>query len=243
MYSIVYNPAHFFSIGICVIGRSCLLTRRYLADPSPDRTSDRVASELRKRIITLELPPAAVVSETYLAKLLDCSRTPLREALCRLANEYLVVLLPRRGVAIADLSVTDLSQVQDAMAELQTAMVDQIAERVTEEDIEALEAIVARAEEANSQQDFWGVVQADMAFHITIASLAGNPFIHDAVERLHRFATRYTYLATKKLGTAEDSLVEHRELIALLRSRDIDKLAAYIQFHAQTAKRRILKAL
>ena len=77
------------------------------------RASDRIEHELRRMIVTLELAPGAEVSEPYLIERLKCGRTPLREALQRLAQEHLVVSVPRRGTSIAELSVSEFRELEE----------------------------------------------------------------------------------------------------------------------------------
>ena len=95
-------------------GGSALTANQIVQHVVVKRASDNILDELRRMIVMLELPPGAVYTEVQLADLLQCSRTPLREALSRLERERLVNRSPHRGLSIAELSMVDLGPLLEA---------------------------------------------------------------------------------------------------------------------------------
>lgn len=113
------------------ISEPALFTFRLAGPPTVERLSDRAVDRLRTLIITLELEPGSLIDESSLSQRLDCGRTPLREAIQRLAEETLLVILPHRSVAVAPITLTDLQQIYEARTTLECAAVRFAAQRIT----------------------------------------------------------------------------------------------------------------
>ena len=106
------------------------------------RLSDKAYELIRHKIITLELPPLAPIDEQALMEDLQLGRTPIREALQRLAAEDLVLLAPRRGMFVADISITDLQKIFELRMVLEGFCARLAAERVTPEQLAKMEAAI-----------------------------------------------------------------------------------------------------
>jgi DNA-binding GntR family transcriptional regulator len=207
------------------------------------RASDRIEQELRDMIITLELPPGAKVSEADLIKRLGCGRTPLREALQRLAEMYLVVSVPRHGVSIAELSLTDYVQLIEAVSHLEGISARLAANRISQVDIQKLEQILQKAESALSEDDILGFLQCDFDFHHKIAGVTRNRYIIDMVVRLHRLTSRFIYLAWKNGGSTSESIKEHKTILNAIKEKKAAEAERLTFEHTQNAKERIINAL
>src|SRR5690242_5497249 len=96
---------------------------------------------IKEQIITLALPPAALIDEARLMADLELGRTPIREALQRLALENLVVILPRRGTIVADLNMSDLQKIFEIRVDLEVYVVRLAARRASAAQIDAMEAL------------------------------------------------------------------------------------------------------
>lgn len=208
-----------------------------------NRVSDRIQRELRRKIITLELRPGTVINEIELAEQLGCSRTPIREALQRLAQEHLVTIMPRRAVVVADLSIIDLSALLEAVLGIETLLVRLAAERLDDQDLAALEAIVVQSEAAGQANDFATVVELDFDFHHRIALAANNHYLAEAAARLSRLLIRFSYLGLKRAGTAVGALGDHRRVLAALCRRDPEASVRCMQEHWNNGRERMRAAL
>ena len=201
------------------------------------RESDRVEEELRRLIVTLELPPGASITETSLSEHLNCSRVPVREALQRLAHNHMVVLTPRRGVSIPELSVIQYGQLFEFITAMDGMMLPLAAERISDEQLVELEAIVARAEAARQAGNLAGMVELNVDFHGTIAQATQNALFVEAYVRACWLNARFVYLGLKGDDLTQVSLEDHRRLIAALRKRDSKeskRVALEHDAHAQT---------
>ena len=125
-------------------------------------------------ILTLELEPGAHTSEAQLCELLDCGRTPLREALQRLTEQSLVKHTPGRGYSIAPLDVFDFVDAMDAMSLMAGITASLAVERLSDQDLSDLEEVLFRAEKLATEADFTSVSQYDMEFHVRIVNAVGN---------------------------------------------------------------------
>lgn len=217
------------------------------ADTSPEiinlRASDKIEQELRDMIITLDLAPGAKISEAELIQRLGCGRTPLREALQRLSEEYLVIAVPRHGVSIAELSITDYVQLIEAVSHLEGISARLAAARITTAEIAALAHIIDRSETALLNDDILDFMKCDFDFHKSIADISRNRYIIDTVIRLHRLTSRFIYLAWKNGGSTRVSVAEHRSILAALQQKNLADSERLTFEHTQNAKERIINAL
>lgn len=209
----------------------------------PGRASDRVLTDLRRMILTLELSPGAVVTEASLVELLGCSRTPLREALQRLSHEHLVVAVPRRGVTVADLSIVDFSALIQAEEGVESTVSRLAAERITDDQLDHLGELLARSDEAAAARDMAELVDLDFQIHTTFGAASGNRFLREFQETLLRLLARYIYLGFQRAGNAEGAIVDHRHIVDALRSRDPIACEAALHSHISHGRERMRSAL
>lgn len=209
----------------------------------PKRASDIVEQRLRKMIVSLELPPGALIGEAELMEKLGCGRTPLREALQRLSQEYLVVSIPRKGVRIAELDLQDYVQLIEAVSHIEAVAARLAVRRADGDQIEQLESIVEAATRASQSGDILEVAYLDYEFHHAVAERSANRFIIDTTARLHRLTSRFIYLAMKKGLAGWESLDEHHRIIAAIKAGDEDAAAGITQEHFVRARDRIVAAL
>lgn len=207
------------------------------------RASDQLEEKLVRMIISLELPPGTVISEIDLIKRLNCGRTPLREALQRLAQEYLIVPVPRHGIIIAELNLINYAQLIDAVALHESYSVYLAVNRSTDAELSGLSNIINAASEAFNDGDLLSVAELDLAFHRSIAELTRNVYLVDTTIRLHRMVSRYYFIALKNGLDAEISLAEHRKIIKAFRRRDSEEARNLAYLHMMDAKDRIASTL
>jgi DNA-binding GntR family transcriptional regulator len=209
----------------------------------PGRASDRVLTDLRRMILTLELPAGAVVTEASLVEVLGCSRTPLREALQRLSHEHLIVAVPRRGVTVADLSIVDFSALIQAEEGIDSTLIRLAAERISDDQLDHMDELLARSDDAAAARDMEEVVDLDFQVHTTFGIASGNRFLLEFQEILLRLIARYVYLGFQSAGNAEGAIADHRGIVAALRTRDPDLCEAALRTHIRNGRERMRSAL
>jgi DNA-binding GntR family transcriptional regulator len=207
------------------------------------RASDGVLRDLRRMILTHELPPGEVVTEASLVELLGCSRTPLREALQSLSHEHLVVAVPGRGVSIADLGILEFGVIVEAERSVEGPLVRLAAERITDERIARLEELLARSEAAVARGDVLEVVDCDFLFHSEWGAASENHLLLEFQSMILRLIARYVYLGFKRAANAEGAISDHRQILAALRLHDPDAAEAAILEHVRNGRERMRNAL
>ena len=207
---------------------------------TPARESDRIESELRRLVLNLELEPGLAISEASLMKRYNWGRTPLREACQRLAEQALLQMVPRQGVVIMPLSVFDFVEVMDAMSMVIGTAAALACKRLNDEQFEQLDELVAQGEAAAVVGDHIQVSELDSEFHRVLADATGNRYLRDYLVHLQRVATRFNIAAWKRDQDASPSLEEHRQLVELLRQRDVAKAKTAMLGHIENARQRVM---
>ena len=195
------------------------LTKLNLDNYKPLRDVD--FENLRRSILEGKLKSGQRLMEVQLAEQLGVSRTPVREAIRKLELEGLVVMLPRKGAYVANISVKDLMDVLEIRASLEGLGASLAAERRTEEDIKNLEEIEEEFEQAVITQDIDMLLKKDIEFHECIFKAANNKKLEKMIntlwEQVQRF--RITYVSD---SNASLSLIdEHRIILNAIKEGNV----------------------
>ena len=223
-----------------------------MTDPAPTKTrrgtgADRIYDALRRQIIDLKLAPGADLDEMALANAFNISRTPLREALNRLASEQLVVISPNRGATVAPLTLTDFPGFIEALALTQSAINAFAAMRRSDDDLAAI-AAAADAFEAAMAQDNLALTEANRAFHSAVATASRNPhlvtFYNRLLDQSARFArVSFSYESEGRDEYLDQGVTEHRALVEAIAARDAPRAEKLGHDHAALFQRRMLAYL
>jgi DNA-binding GntR family transcriptional regulator len=192
---------------------------------------EQVAERLRTRIFAHELQPGSWIDEQALALEYGISRTPLREALKVLASEGLVVLKPRRGCYVTELSEQDIDEVFPVMALLEGRVAEEAARRITSADFSRLEAIHADLEKhaaANNADRFF---EANQRFHTALQDIAGNRYLAQLIDDARKVIKLTRRDSLRLEGRLKQSLAEHREILEALRDKDADRARQHMHDH------------
>lgn len=199
----------------------------------PKGTAESIYSDLKTRILQLHVPPGTALSEPELALGYGVSRTPVREALIRLADEGLVAIVPKSGTTVARIPLDLLPEailVRQALEEVTTR---KAAEAATPSAALELEAALLRQEEVADTGDLEAFHRADEHFHATIATIAGHPGIWTLVERAKMHIDRYRRLTLPQDGRRRLVIEQHRAVLDAIRARDPEAAAAAMRRHLQ----------
>jgi DNA-binding GntR family transcriptional regulator len=179
-----------------------------------------VAERIRERIYNHELKPGEWIDEQVLAQSFGLSRTPLREALKVLNSEGLVVLKPRRGCFVAELTEQDLDEIFPVMALLEGRCAYDAVRKAKPHDIKRLDGIHAKLEEFAAAGDINRYYEQNYIFHDTVQKLAGNLWLQKTVSDLRKFLKLLRGRQLRLPGRMEASLEEHRMVMAAFHNRD-----------------------
>src|SRR2546426_12218364 len=144
--------------------------------------SEEAYQRILERIVRLEMAPGSVVNEARLREELGIGRTPIREALQRLARENLVRSIPHRGTFVTDVNITDLARITEVRVVLEAHAARLAAEKLTTADREAIEGLLEllRPGHATGQRD---LMHLDQQIHRLVYRSAHNPFLAATLER------------------------------------------------------------
>ena len=194
------------------------------------RLSEKAYQLIKEKIITLELPPASLINEQALMEELELGRTPIREALHRLAVEGLVNIVPRRGMFVADISITDLQRIFEVRMFLEGFCARLAAQRVTEDQIVQMEAVLQDLEQV-PDGDVKALMAIDKRFHQLIYQAADNEFLAEILNRLYAPSLRLWYLGLDRLGGFREAIEQHQGIAEAVKARDGTQAEALIQQH------------
>ena len=204
---------------------------------------DVVFNTLRKAILTGELKPGERLMEIHLANRLGVSRTPIREAIRKLELEGLVIMIPRRGAEVAQITEKSLKDVLEVRRALDALCVELACDRINSEEEEMLKEACDEFERATETKDATIIAKADVAFHDIIVQATGNQrliqLINNLSEQMYRY--RFEYI---KDENRHDSLVdEHRIIYESIVKRDKKKAAETARLHIDNQEKSIIRQI
>lgn len=202
-------------------------------------TTSRAHLALRESILRGELVPGAHLGEVEIADRLGVSRTPVREALSRLAAEGLVEVLPHRGARVVSFSPADLDGIFDVRLALEPQATGRAATRVTPADLDVLDDLAHRMLAVGApgpDQDLDALVPLNRDFHARLLEVADAPALSTALANVvHTPVVLKTFHAYDAASLAR-SLAHHVEMVAALRVGDADWASAVMRSHIGNAR-------
>ena len=182
--------------------------------------SVKIRDSLEQRIVEGELGNGKRLDETELSRFYGVSRTPVREALQRLAESGLAEHLPRRGTFVRSPSLSQLVEMFEVMAELECMAIRLAARRATANDIDALEKDNETCRAAVAANDTKKYYEVNARLHGRIYQMSGNSFLASEARRLHDRLRPFRHLQLRVRGRMEESMAEHDIILAALRDGD-----------------------
>jgi DNA-binding GntR family transcriptional regulator len=161
--------------------------------------TDRAYRQLEELIVTLRLEPGEVLSEAALSKQLGIGRTPIREALQRLAREGLVVILPRRGILVAEINVRSQLELLRVRRELERLMAKLCAVRATAAERQAFADLAAQMDAAGAADDDVAFMRQDRRLNLMISAACRNEYALRAMGLTHGLSRRFWYQHYKQV--------------------------------------------
>ena len=174
--------------------------------------AERAYTQLRDLIVSLELRPGAVLGERDLIERLGVGRTPVREALLRLAQERLVEVYPRRGMFVAAVEIRDLAAISEVRVELEGYAARVAAERATKEERRALDELDSMLV-ATQYEDPRELMAIDRRVHRQIYQSAHNPYLARTLDEYYVLSLRIWNLAVDQSRELQDAVFGHKNVI------------------------------
>lgn len=202
---------------------------------------DKIAGAIRDAIIEGRVKPGERLAEPDVAKTLGVSRTPLREAFFQLESEGFVVVTPRKGAVVSELSEKDANETYTIKGTLEALAAELACGNLTEELLKELSELNERMEKAvdGQRQDMKKFLQLNSRFHQLIYDACGNEKLSKLIATLRQQTLRYNYVYISRLSHPEESVKEHAAIIKAFKKRD--RAAAYelTKKHSENARQAI----
>ena len=209
----------------------------------PELLSELAYRSIRDLIVTLDLPPGAVVSEADLMARLGMGRTPVREALRALARERLVEVYPRRGIFVAGVDPRELSALSEARSVLEPAAARLAAVRLTDSDRATIDELLGELDGLGHMPDERELIALDQRLHRFVYSACRNTFLERSLDDYYTHALRIWFLALDRLEHLDDAVAEHKAVLEAIRDGDADRAAATMAAHIDGFETAIRQAL
>jgi DNA-binding GntR family transcriptional regulator len=199
--------------------------------------ADRAYLAIRDLIVSLELSPGALIDERQLVEGLGIGRTPVREALRRLAQEQLVEVFPRRGMFVTGVDVRDLARISEVRAALEPEAARLAAERATDEERDELASL---GDQIKRGAD---LMSLDERIHRAIYAAAHNHLLEKTLGEYYVLALRIWMIALDRAQDLEDAVEAHRDLIHEIVVANGDRAAEIMRAHVENFEQAMRKAL
>jgi DNA-binding GntR family transcriptional regulator len=201
--------------------------------------ADRAYAELRDRIVTLRIAPGAPIDEDFLGAELGIGRTPVREAIKRLALENLVTVFPRRGTFASEINITDLADISDVRMQLEGHAAYRAAERLTEAQRAEVHQMLDELQRSQGSDDRKGLMEVDARVHRLIYRCAGNPYLEETLGRYFNLSLRIWHLVIDRLPHLFTRVHEHDDLLRAILAGEAQRAREIVAEHIATFEREV----
>lgn len=204
---------------------------------------DVVFNTLRQAILTGEMKPGERLMEIHLANKLGVSRTPIREAIRKLELEGLVIMIPRRGAEVAQITWKNLKDVLEVRRALDVLSIELACDRMTPEEMESLEKACEAFKQATETKDVRMIAEADVALHDIIVASTRNDRLVQLVNNLAEQMYRYRFEYIKDVAQHDRLVDEHNDIYQSILKKDKEKAVAAVKKHVDNQEEAIIKQL
>ncbi|MFK7805872.1 MAG: GntR family transcriptional regulator [Anaerolineae bacterium] len=203
---------------------------KLLNGPTDKPLSKTAYDLIRQKIVSLELAPGDVIDETSLREELELGRTPIREALQRLALEQLVTIIPRRGMFVTEIRLTDLQRLFEVRVPLEAQAALLAARRGTQQHWEDMQAVLDDIP-SDGSIDKEALMQHDQACHQIMYAAADNSFLTDTLTNLYTLSLRLWYFTLQDMEDIGGAVAQHQAILDALRDGKDNEAADLVEKH------------
>ena len=223
-------------------GQEAPLHTVVLQSASARSQGERAYLLIRDQIVTLKLAPGSVIEETGLRQELGLGRTPIREALQRLAHENLVSFVPHRGTFVTDINLTDLHRLTEVRVEMEGYAARLAADRATASERAQMNALLTELD-AIDEADVHTLMRLDQRIHRLVHQATRNAFLQAMLEESFNLSLRIWFLGLDRGVRLKEAVEEHRQLLDAIVSRDAQKAESVMRQHVTGFEHAIRKVL
>ena len=202
-----------------------------------------VCETLRDAIRKGKLKPGERLMESQLAEDLGVSRTPVREAIRKLELEGYVIMMPRRGTYVANLSIRDVNEVFEIRTSLDSLASGLAAERITDEELERLQRLLVAIGGYIEENDMDKIVECDTEFHDLLYQASRNSRLVGIIFNLREQLTRFRSTSMAFPGRLKATLEEHRRIVEAIAQGDVAEARAAAEYHMEKSEQTLLESM
>lgn len=191
--------------------------------------AEQAYREIRRQIVTLDLAPGSLISETELQARLGLGRTPIREAIRTLASERLIDVYPRRGMFVASVDPRELAALAEVREALEPLAASLAASRRTAAEAATIDELLADIDAVGD--DMHALIELDQRVHHHVYRCAHNAVLAQACEQQYMHALRIWFLALERVESLEHAVAEHKALLRAIRDGDAAAAAQVMRTH------------
>ncbi len=208
-------------------------TKTVSQEAAPVSLKERAYRIIRENIINLRFPPGSILNEKDLVEQIGASRTPIREALSRLEQDQLVVILPQRGSFVAEISAKTINDVYQVREMLEPELVRRVVPILEEAGLAAFRDRFA----ALRGDDYEKAIAADNDFHNFVLRSCNNDYLSRMMGTLYAENERIRILMIRAPQRMQESTVEHLAIIEAMMARDVNLAVEAMRIHMANARR------
>ncbi|MBP8599100.1 MAG: GntR family transcriptional regulator [Selenomonas sp.] len=202
-----------------------------------------VCESLREAIRRGILKPGERIMEIQLAEELGVSRTPVREAIRKLELEGYVVMMPRRGTYVANMSIRDINEIFEIRTALESLSNGLAAEHITDEELEHLQRLLVIIGGYIKEGNMEKIVETDIEFHDLMYHAARNQRLVGIISNLRDQLTRFRTLSMSHPGRLEATLEEHKAIVEAIANGDRRSASKAAERHMENSEKTLLQAM
>ncbi|MBQ1876007.1 MAG: GntR family transcriptional regulator [Selenomonas sp.] len=202
-----------------------------------------VCESLREAIRNGTLKPGERLMEIQLAEQLGVSRTPVREAIRKLELEGYVIMMPRRGTYVANMSMSDISDIFEIRSALESLSNGLAAKRITPDELEHLQNLLVMLKPYVEQMDMEKIVELDIEFHDLLYHASRNKRLVGIISNLRDQLTRFRTLSMSYPGRLEATMEEHKSIVDAIAAGDSEAARQAAEKHMENSESTLLKAM
>ena len=202
-----------------------------------------VCETLRDAVRRGILQPGERLMEIQLAEDLGVSRTPVREAIRKLEMEGYVIMMPRRGTYVADLSIRDINEVFEIRTSLESLASGLAAERINEDELEKLQRLLVEIGAYIKSGDMDSIVRTDTEFHDLLYQASRNSRLVGIISNLREQLTRFRTTSMSFPGRLKATLEEHRKIVEAIAQGDEKAARKAAEHHMEKSEQTLLTSM
>ena len=200
-----------------------------------------VCETIRQAIVDGVFSPGERLMEIQLADEMGVSRTPVREAIRKLELEGFVVMIPRRGTYVADISIKDINEVYEIRTSLEVLAAGLAAERISDEELETMQRLLVEIGQHIEDGNIEKIVEIDTAFHDVLYKASRNKRLAGIINNLREQITVIRRRSMMYPGRLQNTMEEHRILVDSIAAHDVDRAQNSARLHMENAEHTLLK--